>query len=130
MQVVAFVFFAAIYLSIRDRPPCGASVPTVIFGFLGYLMAKLCLNFSQIQALQRNRRENTIVFLLSVLCEIFLAGWMVYAVVEFFSKDYECEGLQYWPFLILIIYAFYVLTKVAVIVLALLIIIPLVFCYS
>ena len=84
MQLVGIIFFGSVYFSIRNREPCGADVPTVLLGFVIYLIVKFLVNYFQLKELQRNRRENPCLMLLSVLLEMFLSGWMIYAMVEFF----------------------------------------------
>ena len=51
MQLVGIIFFGSVYFSIRNRDSCGADVPTVMLGFVIYLIVKFVVNYFQLKTL-------------------------------------------------------------------------------
>ena len=129
-EAIAAVY-ALIVLLVNLHKSCEIDVNFLYFIMLLYIVImRIPVSLMTLHTLKAFHKDSLALILFNTLSEMFQAAWMLYSVILFFSRDNSCENTPslFWPYLVLITYGFYVMTKVAVITIIVIIVLPMVCC--
>lgn len=113
-EVIMLVFFG-IFLGVDYNQGWMKQNRTSILVFIAYLaIYRIPINILNSYTLRTYKKESIAGLGCGFLSKTFLAGWMLYSMINYFKLDKQ-DWQSYWPMFLYLAYGFYILIQACII---------------